>query len=103
MSKSTVECIYMDYTNYNPRNIDSSSQFLPEFEFSQYNRKKYSSLCASDKVWDHYSLAEQSCLAYTYDERVKVSKNTDQKFYIVHDFNNFQRYFLGTGARLWRK
>ncbi len=95
--------IYMDFNNYNPRNINSSSHYIPEFESSEYNRNKYSFLCGSKAVWEQYTVAEQSCLAYSYNERVKVCRNTDKRFYIVQDFNNFQQHFLGVGARLVEK
>ncbi len=59
--------------------------------------------CESSLRWEQYSAEEQSCLAYSYNERLKVRRNTDRKLYIVQDFVNFQQYFLGVGAKLVAK
>ena len=92
--------IILDYTNYNPREIGSESRHLSDLESGEISRDKYSFLCASSLRWERYSAEEQSSLAYSYNERLKVCRNTDRKLYIVQDFVNFQQYFLGVGAKL---
>ena len=92
-----------DYTNYNPREIDRESIQIPDLESGEISRDTYSFLCESRLRWEQYSTEEQSCLAYSYSERVKVCRNTDRKLYIVQDFVNFQQYFLGVGCSLVEK
>ena len=90
----------LDSNNYIPREIHKDSPQIPNLESGEISRDKYSFLCGSKVLWDRYSVDEQSCLAYSYGERVKVSRNTDRKLFIAQDFVNFQQYFLGLDSSL---
>ncbi len=85
----------LDLNNYNPRNIDKNSPQIPNFESGEVSRDKYSFLCGSRKLWNRYSVNGQSCLVYSYGERLKVARNTNRKLFIAEDFVNFQQHFLG--------
>ncbi len=93
----------LDSNNYNPKNIDKESPQIPDLESGQISRDKYSFLCGSKVIWDQYSVQEQSCLAYSYGERLKVCRNTDRKLFIAQDFVNFQQHFLGLECSLVEK
>ena len=90
----------LDLNNYNPRKIDKNSPQIPNLESGEVSRDKYSFLCGSQKLWNRYSANEQSCLAYSYGERLKVARNTDRKLFIAEDFVNFQQHFLGLDCSL---
>ncbi len=93
----------LDSNNYNPRNINKESPQIPNLESGQVHKDKYSFLCGSKVIWDSYSTQEQSCLAYSYGERLKVCRNTDKQLFIAQDFVNFQQYFLGLDCSLVKK
>ena len=90
----------LDSNNYNPRKIDKNSPQIPNLESGEISRDKYSFLCGSKVLWDRYSESEQSCLVYSYGERLKVARNTDRKLFIAEDFVNFQQHFLGLDSSL---
>ena len=73
----------LDLNNYNPRNIGKNSPQIPSLESGEVDRAKYAFLCGSRALWDLYSEPLQSCLVYSYVQRVKVARNTDRKLFIV--------------------